>query len=48
MTGVYRSIERLIYQYASLIDAGDFEAVGGLFSSASLIYMPLGRPIRPR
>ena len=48
MTGVYRSIERLIYQYASLIDAGDFDAVGGLFSSASLIYMPLGRPISGR
>lgn len=42
------AIERLIYQYAAFIDAGDFDAIGGLFASASLVYLPMGHPITGR
>ncbi|MFJ1765163.1 nuclear transport factor 2 family protein [Amycolatopsis sp. NPDC088138] len=31
----WRAIENLIYTYASLVDAGDFAAVGSLFASGS-------------
>ena len=42
------AIERLIYQYAAFMDAGDFDAVGGLFDSAALVYLPMGKPITGR
>ncbi|MFG1640899.1 nuclear transport factor 2 family protein [Amycolatopsis sp. NPDC049252] len=32
-----RAIENLIYTYASLVDAGDFAAVGSLFASGSFV-----------
>lgn len=32
-----RAIENLIYTYASLVDAGDFTAVGALFASGSFV-----------
>jgi hypothetical protein len=31
----YRAIEKLIYTYAELVDAGDFAAVGWLFTDAT-------------
>jgi SnoaL-like domain len=31
----YRAIDRLIYRYAELVDAGDFAAVGKLFTDAT-------------
>jgi 3-phenylpropionate/cinnamic acid dioxygenase small subunit len=32
-----RAIENLIYTYASLVDAGDFPAVGSLFASGAFV-----------
>jgi hypothetical protein len=36
-TSAYRSIERLIYTYAELVDAGDFGGVGDLLADATFI-----------
>jgi ketosteroid isomerase-like protein len=45
MASDYRAVERLIFQYAANIDAGDFKAVGDLMMTASLVYLPMGRAI---
>lgn len=42
MTCSHHDIEKLLFQYAALIDAGDFTAVGALFKEASITYMPGG------
>lgn len=36
----YNRIANLIYLYAHLVDAGDFEALGVLFEKGSIFYMP--------
>jgi len=40
----HREIEALLYRYAETIDAGDFDAVGGLFSHG-VVCAPNGAPI---
>lgn len=46
MTNHYHCIANLIYQYANLVDAGDFEALGALFEKGRIIYMPSGFEVK--
>lgn len=46
MTSDFCAIERLVYQYAAFLDAGDFDALGQLLDSASLTYLPLGKTMQ--
>ena len=45
MTSDFCAIERLVYQYAAYLDAGDFDALGQLLESASLTYLPMGKSL---